>query len=271
MLRRLDEPNCRNSWPLSSCFCSRTSATRSSRVLCSRRPTRGPVIRLTQELIDLPFLCDTRVGRPAEAAVIAETGLAHYERRQPGGHRKVAALVRTTRTASDIAGAEDDLFGGSAGQDRSQTLHHGAACEHFSIRRDGGDEPQGAIESRNDRGEDEVPALIRAEELRHRVAGFVHGYAPHLFRPKSGRSRRLPRTPRDFRDEVAWLIGHPCRGAPAAARTKDSTSAPVSPKATAPTCGYQLSDLAALLPVFREVVLEDLLEPVEVRQRDLDD
>ena len=56
------------------------------------------------------------LDRPAQQAVVAETGLADDERGQVGRHCQVAVAVRAACARPDVVSPEDHLLGGAAGE-----------------------------------------------------------------------------------------------------------------------------------------------------------
>ena len=121
------------------------------------------VVGLAEQSIDFRFLRSTGLRCPAETSVVAQPGLAHNERRQSGPDGKVARLTGSAGAGADVVGTKDDLFCRTPGQNRPESLQHGAAGEHLRVARDGGDEAQCAVQPRNDGGEDEMPALVGAQ------------------------------------------------------------------------------------------------------------
>ena len=68
-------------------------------------------------------------GRPAQEAVIAETGLADDKRRHVGRHRQIAAAwTGPPAPAADLVRSEDHLFGCAAGEHGLEFFEHHAGA-----------------------------------------------------------------------------------------------------------------------------------------------
>ena len=123
----------RSSSPLSSCFCSRSSCNAVEQISVILEASPCLVIRLAEQ--------------SHRSALLVTTGLV-VQRRPPsspspdwhtmsvasrGCRRQGRSFVWTAGAGTDVVGTEDDLFGGAPGQDRSESLQHGAAREHLGV------------------------------------------------------------------------------------------------------------------------------------------